>query len=290
MGATMLLQTKLNPQPADPMQARIMMLLPLMFIFLFATFPAGLVIYWTWNNVLSIAQQWLIMKRMGVSRLRPWPAPDSPDDPAERSRPGACCSRRPCTFVAGVAELDRLPPAGLPEVAFGGRSNVGKSSLINALTGRRALARISQTPGRTQQINLFDLGCRLVLADLPGYGYAEAPKGTVAAWQRLVRQYLRGRSALRRTCVLVDARHGFKEVDREFMSMLGEAAVAYQVVLTKVDQLRAGEVPDLLATVAAELARKPGAHPLPIATSARDGSGIAELRGALAALAAEAAR
>src|SRR5688500_5727170 len=161
---------------------------------------------------------------------------DSPDDAAALEA-GRLLFAKPCTFVAGIADLDRLPPAGLPEVAFGGRSNVGKSSLINALTGRRALARISQTPGRTQQINLFDLGSRLVLADLPGYGYAEAPKGTVAAWQRLVRQYLRGRSALRRTCVLVDARHGFKEVDREFMGMLGEAAVAYHVVLTKVDQL-----------------------------------------------------
>jgi GTP-binding protein len=192
---------------------------------------------------------------------------------------------KPCEFIAGVADLGRLPPAGLPEVAFGGRSNVGKSSLINALTGRRQLARTSQTPGRTQQINLFDLGGRLVLADLPGYGYAQAPKDTVAAWQRLVRRYLRGRSPLARTCVLIDARHGFKDVDREFMTMLGDAAVAYQVVLTKADQLRAGEVPDLLATLQAELARKPGAHPTLLATSARSGQGIERLRAELAALA-----
>jgi GTP-binding protein len=192
---------------------------------------------------------------------------------------------QPCRFVAGVAELTRLPPAGLPEVAFGGRSNVGKSSLINALTGQRQLARTSQTPGRTQQINLFDLGRRLMLVDLPGYGYAQAPKAAAAAWQRLVRQYLRGRSALMRTCVLIDARHGFKDVDREFMALLGEAAVVYQVVLTKVDQLRAGELPDLIATLGAELARKPGAHPELIATSARNGSGIGQLRAALAALA-----
>jgi GTP-binding protein len=124
-----------------------------------------------------------------------------------------------------------------------------------------------------------------MLVDLPGYGYAQAPKAAVAAWQRLVRQYLRGRSALMRTCVLIDARHGFKDVDRAFMTMLGEAAVVYQVVLTKVDQLRAGEVPDLLATLGAELARKPGAHPELIATSARSGSGIERLRAALATLA-----
>ena len=194
---------------------------------------------------------------------------------------------QPCEFVAGVGDLARLPAADLPEVAFGGRSNVGKSSLINALAGRRQLARTSQTPGRTQQINLFDLGGRLMLVDLPGYGYAQAPKAAAAAWQRLVRQYLRGRSALMRTCVLIDARHGFKDVDRECMAMLGEAAVVYQVVLTKVDQLRAGELHDLIAALGAELARKPGAHPELIATSARSGAGIDALRAALAALAAQ---
>ncbi|MGH6904183.1 MAG: ribosome biogenesis GTP-binding protein YihA/YsxC, partial [Geminicoccaceae bacterium] len=133
---------------------------------------------------------------------------------------------QPCTFVAGIADLARLPPAGLPEVAFAGRSNVGKSSLINALTGRGQLARISQTPGRTQQINLFDLGGRLMLVDLPGYGFAQAPKPKVDAWQKLVRTYLRGRSSLVRTCVLVDARHGLKEADQQFTTMLGEVAVA----------------------------------------------------------------
>jgi GTP-binding protein len=214
------------------------------------------------------------------------PVTDELDDDAALAA-GRRLFAQPCQFVAGVADLARLPAADLPEVAFGGRSNVGKSSLINALAGRRQLARTSQTPGRTQQINLFDLGGRLMLVDLPGYGYARAPKPTVEAWQRLVRQYLRGRSALRRTCVLIDARHGFKEVDRRFMTMLGDAAVAYQVVLTKVDQVPGGELPDLLATLSAELERKPGAHPELIATSARTGAGIDRLRSELAALAGQ---
>jgi GTP-binding protein len=192
---------------------------------------------------------------------------------------------QPCDFVAGVADLARLPPAGLPEVAFAGRSNVGKSSLINALTGRGQLARISQTPGRTQQINMFDLGGRLMLVDLPGYGFAQAPKPKVDAWQKLVRTYLRGRSSLVRTCVLVDARHGLKEADQQFTTMLGEVAVAYQLVLTKVDQVRASALAELIASLEAELARKAGAHPGVVATSAREGTGIARLRAALALLA-----
>jgi GTP-binding protein len=192
---------------------------------------------------------------------------------------------QPCAFVAGIADLAQLPEAGLPEAAFAGRSNVGKSSLINALTGRGQLARTSRTPGRTQQINLFDLGGRLILADLPGYGFARAPKPNVAAWQKLVRTYLQGRSSLARTCVLVDARHGLKEADRHIMAMLGEVAVAYQLVLTKVDQVRPGALSDLIASLEATLARSPGAHPEVIATSARDGTGIDRLRAALALLA-----
>jgi GTP-binding protein len=192
---------------------------------------------------------------------------------------------RPCAFVAGIADLARLPPAGLPEVAFAGRSNVGKSSLINALTGRAHLARTSQTPGRTQQINLFDLGGRLMLVDLPGYGFAQAPKAKVDAWQKLVRTYLRGRSSLARVCVLVDARHGLKDTDLQFAAMLGEAAVAYQLILTKVDQLRQGALQELIESLEAQLARKLGAHPRVIATSAREGTGIEQLRAALALLA-----
>jgi GTP-binding protein len=206
------------------------------------------------------------------------------DDPAVLEA-GRRLFAQPCDFVAGVADLARLPPSSLPEVAFAGRSNVGKSSLINALTGRGQLARTSQTPGRTQQINLFDLGGRLILVDLPGYGFAQAPKPKVDAWQKLVRTYLRGRSSLVRACVLVDARHGLKEADRGFMTMLGEAAVAYQLVLTKVDQVRPVALEELIESLEAELARKPGAHPGVVATSAREGTGIERLRAALALLA-----
>jgi GTP-binding protein len=192
---------------------------------------------------------------------------------------------RPCEFMAGVADLAQLPPAGLPEAAFAGRSNVGKSSLINALTGRHHLARTSNTPGRTQQINLFELGGRLVLADLPGYGYARAPKDAAAGWQRLVRDYLRGRSVLRRVCLLIDARHGVKASDREIVDLLGDSAVAFQLVLTKADLVAARVLADTLAALERELRRTPGAHPEVIATSARSGAGLERLRAALVALA-----
>jgi GTP-binding protein len=209
---------------------------------------------------------------------------DSLDNPA-LVEAGRHLFAHECEFVAGVADLRQLPPAGLPEVAFAGRSNVGKSSLINALTGRNQLARISRTPGRTQQINMFDLGGRLMLVDLPGYGFAQAPRPKVDAWQRLIRSYLRGRAALMRTCLLIDARHGLKPVDLDFMAMLGEVAVAYQLVLTKTDLVRPGALADLIDGLRADLARKPGAHPEIIATSAREGAGIGRLRAALATLA-----
>jgi GTP-binding protein len=218
----------------------------------------------------------------------PAPAAAAPDEPdrAEWLEAGRKLFAQSCDFVTGVADLAQLPPMRLPEVAFSGRSNVGKSSLINALTGRRQLARISQTPGRTQQINLFDLGGRLTLVDLPGYGYAQAPKPAVEAWQGLVRAYLRGRASLRRTCVLVDARHGLKDNDRTFMAMLGETAVAFQLVLTKADLVRPSELADLVDSVDRELERRLGAHPRLIVTSAQRGEGIDRLRAELAALAA----
>ncbi len=191
-----------------------------------------------------------------------------------------------CDFVAGVATIDGLPPDGLPEIAFAGRSNVGKSSLLNALTGRTSLARVSHTPGRTRQLNFFSLADRLMLVDMPGYGYAEAAKSEIAAWTELIRLYLRGRAGLRRACVLVDARHGIKPTDRPLMAMLDEAAVSFQIVLTKADKVRPGALAARLADVAAELATHVAAHPVIHLTSAHEGRGIAELRAVLAALAA----
>lgn len=190
-----------------------------------------------------------------------------------------------CRFVAGAASREQIPPDSLPEVCFAGRSNVGKSSLINALTSRRTLAKVSHTPGRTRQLNFFALGGRLMLTDLPGYGYAKASKQQVADWTKLVELYLVGRSPLRRALLLIDARHGPKDVDRSVMAMLDKAAVAYQAVLTKADQLRPTELAERTAAVVSELARHPAAHPDVLATSAHTGQGVAELRASLAALA-----
>lgn len=195
-------------------------------------------------------------------------------------------------FVAGAAEPSALPPDRLPEIAFAGRSNVGKSSLINALTGRRMLARISNTPGRTRQINFFDLYGRLMLVDLPGYGYANAPKTAIKSWNALARAYLQGRAALRRVCLLIDSRHGIKEVDLPLMGMLDDAGVSYQIVLTKADKAGAGELASVLHGLTAELARHAAAHPEIHLTSAIKRTGIAELRASAAdfALAAEQSR
>lgn len=190
-----------------------------------------------------------------------------------------------CRFVAGAPNMDALPPADLPEIAFAGRSNVGKSSLVNALTGRRTLARTSQTPGRTRQLNFFDLGGRLMLVDLPGYGYAKAPKREIADWTRLVRDYLRGRPTLRRLCLLIDSRHGPKPADREVMALLDEAAVAWQAVLTKADQPTGKALAETGRMTGIELARHPAALQTFAVTSAGTGCGIAELRATLAAVA-----
>lgn len=191
-----------------------------------------------------------------------------------------------CTFLHAATKDEELPPDGLPEVAFAGRSNVGKSSLINALTARKTLARTSQTPGRTRQLNFFDLGGRLILVDLPGYGYAQASKRDVKAWTGLTRRYLKGRANLRRVCLLIDARHGLKESDESTMAVLDEAAVSYQIVLTKAD--KATRIEAMRADLGRALARRPAAHPEVIATSALKGDGIAPLRAAIAALAADA--
>jgi len=190
-----------------------------------------------------------------------------------------------CNFVAGAAALEQIPAATRPEVAFAGRSNVGKSSLVNALTGRKTLARVSHTPGRTQQINFFELGQRLMLADLPGYGFAKVSRAKVESWTQMTRDYLRGRSSLRRVCLLVDSRHGLKPVDLEAMAVLDEAAVSYQVVLTKSDEPKPAELAAIRGATEREIAKRPAAHPQVLATSAREGTGIAELRAALAAFA-----
>ena len=190
-----------------------------------------------------------------------------------------------CRFTHAAAEVAQLPPAGLPEVAFAGRSNVGKSSLVNALTGRNSLARTSNTPGRTQTLIFFDLAGRLGLVDLPGYGYAKVSRTKSAAWTALTRDFLAGRVTLRRLCLLVDARHGLKDSDTELMELLDRAAVVYQVVLTKIDKLSAPALDRTVAAVEAAIARRAAAHPSVIATSARTGDGIPQLRAELAALA-----
>jgi len=190
-----------------------------------------------------------------------------------------------CDFRLGVARLDQLPLDGASEVAFAGRSNVGKSSLINALTGRRTLARTSNTPGRTRQLNFFDLGGRLTIVDMPGYGYAKAPKGEISQWNRPIRDYLRGRVELRCLCLLIDARHGIKPSDEELMDMLDEAAVSYQIVLTKADKVKAGALVALSDAVRSAMKTRAAARPDVLATSAQKGTGIAELRAFLATLA-----
>jgi len=195
---------------------------------------------------------------------------------------------RPPRFMLGVARLDQLPvPAG-PEVAIAGRSNVGKSSLINALTGRGHLARTSNTPGRTQQLNYFELDGRLRLVDLPGYGYAKAPKARVDAWTELVFAFLRGRPTLRLVVLLIDGRHGFKSADEAAMTLLGKAAVPFVVVLTKADLVPTAELDRRVEEIKTALARKPAAWPNVLISSAKKGRGLEELRGLMAGLLATA--
>jgi GTP-binding protein len=189
----------------------------------------------------------------------------------------------PIDFLKSAPQLQHLPDPTVPEIAFAGRSNVGKSSLINAVTNRNKLARASNTPGRTQELNYFDVGRPAVfrLVDMPGYGFAEAPKDMVKRWRFLINDFLRGRAVLKRALVLVDSRHGLKDVDRDIMKMLDDAAVSYHLVLTKADKIKPTELAQRIEAIRAEAAKHPAAHPLIIPTSSETGDGIAELRTAI---------
>ena len=205
---------------------------------------------------------------------------DDQPDIAERARK---LFAGPIDFLKSAPKLEHLPSPTVPEIAFAGRSNVGKSSLINAVTNRSKLARASNTPGRTQELNYFDVGRPLVfrLVDMPGYGFAEAPKDMVKRWRFLINDYLRGRQVLKRALVLVDSRHGLKDVDRDIMKMLDDAAVSYHLVLTKADKVKPTDLARTIDSIRAEAAKHPAAHPLILPTSSETGDGIAELRTAM---------
>lgn len=212
----------------------------------------------------------------------PFPLAEDPDP--EAAEAGRLLFARESLFVKGVVAMSGLPPADRVEICFAGRSNVGKSSLINALTGRKSLARTSNTPGRTQEINFFDVGGQLYLVDLPGYGYAEAPVNIVRKWQELLKAYLSGRATLRRAFVLIDMRHGIKKVDEEILDLLNKSAVTFQAVLTKADKISAEQRAKTLAQVRAALAKHPAAYPEILVTSSEKGDGIETLRALLATM------
>jgi len=206
-------------------------------------------------------------------------------EPSEEDREtGRLLFAGPVDFVKGVTKMAALPPADRPEVCFAGRSNVGKSSLINALTGRRNLARASNTPGRTQEINYFTMGDSRYLVDLPGYGFAEAPVAVVRQWQALLKQFLQGRATLRRAFVLIDTRHGVKAVDEEILTLLDRAAVTFQVVMTKADKVNRETREANIAQVMAALQKHPAAYPEIVITSSEKGEGVETLRAIIATL------
>lgn len=209
------------------------------------------------------------------------------EDRAALMEAGRLLFARPCQFFFAAQRIDQLPETGPPEVALCGRSNVGKSSLLNAITGQKALARVSHTPGRTRQLNFFDLdGGRMTLVDMPGYGYAQAPKAVKEDWQGLMFDFLRGRPTLRRVLLLMDARVETKPADRAAMDLLAEAAVAYQLVVTKADSVKPGQLAKRVEEVQAVARKRTAAHPLVLVTSSETGLGIPELRAEIASLAA----
>lgn len=214
--------------------------------------------------------------------MTPFPLAPAPETAEQEA--GRHLFAQTAEFLKGVVAMDGLPPADRLEVCFAGRSNVGKSSLINALTGRKGLARASNTPGRTQEINFFTLTEQLYLVDLPGYGFAEAPVAVVQKWQRLLKAYLAGRATLRRAFVLIDTRHGIKAPDKEIMQLLDQSAVTFQVVLTKADKVKAADREKILTKVRADLAKHPAAYPEMVLTSSEKGDGIATLRSLIAGM------
>ncbi len=209
---------------------------------------------------------------------------EEPDFDSLQIEQGRYLFSQPCKFFHGTDTLQNLPQASLPEVAFVGRSNVGKSSLINAITGQKSLARTSNTPGRTQQLNFFNLGDKIIIVDLPGYGYAKVSKTQVARWTNTMKLFLRGRVPLRRMCLLIDARRGLKDVDREMMDLMDSAAVVYQLVFTKVDKTSQNELRRNITVTTEELKKRPAAFPVLIQTSAQAKTGLKELRASLAEL------